>query len=320
MSVMRRRQALLTGALLAVCGCASTISTSPNPGTAPAIQTVAAQSGLKRGLYVLSSSGIDGFPTVNRQNKGPFCSLGGIASGVGSIAFDRKGDMIVPDYDSSTITVYGAPTTSDACGKIVGVIQDPFGQPVDAASLDAATGRIVVIAQQQVDLCSLRHGCTKKLGADLLTAAASIALSPDGDCWAEADATSGPGVLYYFKGCNSDGQRTSGYYGGGDNYGGLDVDKYGNIVSIFANYHNTPAIYVYSGCNPTCEPVSGPLPLVGTGTYGHLNKDSTEFAVADTQFSSIDVYKYSPTSLRFEYSFNGGLSGIIGVAYNPRAK
>jgi hypothetical protein len=127
-------------------------------------------------------------------------------------------------------------------------------------------------------------------------------------------------VLYYFKGCNSDGQLTTGYYGDGDNYGGLDIDKYGNIVSIYANYHNTPAVYVYSGCNPTCAPVSGPLPLVGNGTYGHLNNDSTEFAVADTQFSSIDVYKFTPTSLRFEYSFNGGLSGIEGVAYNPRAK
>ena len=222
--------------------------------------------------------------------------------------------------NSSTITVYGAPTIRQACGKIIGMIQDSFSQPTDAASLNAVTGRIVVAANQEVDVCSLRHGCTKRLNAPFLNFSASIAVSHDGDCWAEADEASGPGVLYYFKGCNSDGQLTSGFYGGGDNYGGLDIDKYGNIVSIFANFHNTPAVYVYSGCNPTCAPVSGPLPLVGNGTYGHLNKDSTAFAVADTQFSSIDVYKFTPTSLRFEYSFNGGLSGIEGVAYNPRAK
>ncbi len=222
---------------------------------------------------LLSSSGIDGFPTNNRKNDGPFCSLGGISSGVQSIAFDRKGNMIGPDYNSSTITVNGAPTKRQACGKVVGMIQDSFSQPTDAASLDAATGRIVVIANREVNVCSLRHGCTKRLNAPFLNLSASIALSHDGDCWAEADEASGPGVLYYFK-----------------------------------------------GCNPICAPVSGPLPLVGNGTYVHLNKDSTGSAVADTQFSSIDVYKFKPTSLHFEYSFNGGLSGIEGVAYNPRAK
>ncbi|MEO7201551.1 MAG: hypothetical protein ABI431_02570 [Candidatus Tumulicola sp.] len=320
MSVISQGRALLAGVLLASCGCASTVTSSPNLQNVQAIPSVAAQSGLKRGLYVLSSSGIAGFPTNNRKNNGPFCSLDNSTDGVGSIAFDRKGNLIVSNFTSSTITVYGAPSTHEACGKIIGVMQDPFGQPVDAASVNAATGRIVVIAEQQVDICSLRHGCTKRLGAGLLTAAASIALSRNGDCWAEADAPSGPGVLYYFKGCNSDGQLTTGYYGGSDNYGGLDIDNYGNIVSIFANYHNTPAVYVYSGCNPVCAPVSGPLPLVGNGTYGHLNKDSTELAVADTQLSSIDVYKFSPTSLRFEYSFTGGLSGIAGVAYNPRAQ
>ncbi len=174
--------------------------------------------------------------------------------------------MIVPDYNSSTITVYGAPAMGEACGKIIGVIQDPFRQPVDAASLDAVTGRIVVAAFGEVDVCSLRHGCTKSLQASYLDEVASVALSRDGD------------------------------------------------------YHNSPALYVYAGCNPTCAPISAPLPLVGNGTYGHLNKDSTEFAVADTQFSTIDVYKFTPTSLHFEYSFNGGLSGIEGVAYNPRAK
>ncbi|MGA2760118.1 MAG: hypothetical protein ABSF08_07380 [Candidatus Cybelea sp.] len=153
-----------------------------------------------------------------------------------------------------------------------------------------------------------------------LDAPASIALSRRGDCWAEGDEASGPGTLDYFKGCNSAGQVTTGYYGGGDNYGGLDIDKDGNIVSIFANYHNSPAVYVYSGCNPACTTLSGPLPLHGNGTYGHLNKDSAEFAAADSQYSSIDVYKYSPSSLTYEYSFDSGLSSVDSVAFNPRAE
>jgi hypothetical protein len=178
----------------------------------------------------------------------------------------------------------------------------------------------VVAAAQQVDICSLRSGCTSSLVGPYLDAPASIALSRNGDCWAEGDETSGPGTLDYFKGCNSEGQVTTGYYGGGDNYGGIDIDKYGNIASIFANYHNSPALYVYSGCNPACAMLSGPLALRGNGTYGHLNKDSTEFAAADAQYSSIDIYKYSPTSLTYEYSSNSGFSGVYGLAFNPRAE
>lgn len=310
---------MLASAVLMLCGCAVTATTPLNPQDEKASKA-AAPLGLKRGLYVLASSYVYGFPANNRDNAPAFCSVGGITYPAGNIAFDTKGRMIVPDYASSTITVYAAPTISRACGEVLGVIRDPYGQPVDAASLDAVKGRIVVAAAQQVDICSLRRGCTRSLAAPNLDAAASIALSRNGDCWAEGDEVSGPGTLDYFKGCNSAGQVTTGYEGGGDNYGGLDVDKYGNIISIFANYHNSPALYVYSGCTPACTMLSGPLPLHGTGSYGHLNKDSTEFAAADSQYSSIDIYKYSPTSLTYEYSFDGGLSEVDGVAFNPRAE
>jgi hypothetical protein len=322
---------MLASAILVLFGCAVAATTPLNPQDAQGVQSfrtgrdrlplskAGATHGLKRGLYVLASSNVYGFPANNRDNRPPFCSLRGITYPAGNIAFDTKGRMIVPGA-SSTITVYAAPTKRNACGKMLGVIQDPYGQPVDAASLDAVSGRIVVVAAQQVDICSLRRGCARPFSGPYLDTPASIALSRNGDCWAEGDETSGPGILDYFKGCDSVGQVTTGYYGGGDNYGGLDIDKYGNIVSVFANYHNSPALYVYSGCTPACTMLSGPLPLHGNGTYGHLNKDSTEFAAADSQYSSIDVYKYSPSSLTYEYSFDSGLSSVGGVAFNPRAE
>lgn len=330
MRVRDSRRSMIACVVLTMCGCAVTVAPPGNPqgtqalrafqtqGDAPTASR-AATLGLKRGLYVLTSSYVYGFPADNRENGPAFCSLGGFTYPADNVEFDTNGHLIVPDYASSTITVYAAPTVSRACGQILGVIRDPFGQPLDAASLDAVSGRIVAVAQGQVDVCSLRRGCTKSLAAPYLGAPASVALSRDGDCWAEGDAPSGPGTLYYFKGCNTAGQLTSGYQGGGDNYGGLDIDKYGNIVSIFANYHNSPALYVYSGCAPACTMRSGPLPLRGTGTYGHLNKDSTEFAAADSQYSEVDVYKYSPTSLTYEYAFNRGLSSVYGAAFNPRA-
>ncbi len=41
---------------------------------------------------------------------------------------------------------------------------------------------------------------------------------------------------------------------------------------------------------------------------------------ADFEFGQVDVYKYGPTSLTYEYSFNNGLSAsddVEGVAVNP---
>jgi hypothetical protein len=331
---MDESRAMVAGAVLVLCGCTVTATPALNPqDTRPAQSLQAgedalplpnggAPGGLKRGLYVLASSNIYGFPANSRDNKPPFCSFTSPSNPPSNnIAFDTKGRMIVPSYAAATIAVYAAPTSPKACGKLVGVIRDPYGQPVDAASVDAVSGRIVVAADpEQVDVCTLRRGCTKSFDAPNLDPIASIALSRNGDCWAEGDGVSGPGTLDYFKGCDGAGQGTTGYFGDGDNYGGLDIDKHGNIVSILANYHNSPAVYVYSGCNPACSTLGGPLPLRGNGTYGRLNEDSTEFAAADYQNSSIDVYKYSPRSLTFEYSFSSGLSDVEGVAFNPSAQ
>ncbi len=60
-------------------------------------------------------------------------------------------------------------------------------------------------------------------------------------------------------------------------YGGLDIDKNGNIVAISAFDSN---VYVYSGCNPACTLVGGPFPMHGEAVFGHLNKQSMTFALA----------------------------------------
>ena len=121
------------------------------------------------------------------------------------------------------------------------------------------------------------------------------------------------------------GQLTQGFPATGE-AGGLDIDSRGNLVLINSGVvnHGAPAVYVEAGCDPKCMLVAGPLPMQGTGFYGHLNKDSTEFAAADSQNGTIDVYAYSPTSLTYMYSFGNGLqsgsTGVGGVAYNPRSK
>jgi len=131
----------------------------------------------------------------------------------------------------------GRPTTD--CS---GVTKGEAGEGEGSCEPRSVSGRIVVSADsEQVDICSVRRGCTKSLSAPYLDLVASVALSRNGDCWAEGDDTSGPGTLIY--------QRCA----------------------------------------------AARFPLRGNGTYGHLNKGSTEFAAANSQNSSIDIYKYSPT-------------------------
>ncbi len=60
----------------------------------------------------------------------------------------------------------------------------------------------------------------------------------------------------------------------------------------------------------------------GEATFGHLNAASTKLVTGDFQYDRIDVYDYSPTKVRFAYSFNRGLSPselVEGAAFNPRS-
>ena len=57
--------------------------------------------------------------------------------------------------------------------------------------------------------------------------------------------------------------------------------------------------------------------------FGHLNQRSAGFVAADYQFSQIDVYKYNPTNVQYEYSFNNGLqvsNEVQNAAFNPPSK
>ncbi len=95
-------------------------------------------------------------------------------------------------------------------------------------------------------------------------------------------------------------------------YGGLDIDKNGNLVAISAF---TSQMYVYSGCDPACTLVGGPFSMQGEAVFGHLNKQSMTFCAGDFSTAGMDVYYYSPSALTYWYSFNNGLC----PASNPKA-
>ncbi len=280
------------------------------------------------------SSIINGYHHHNTGNGPPVCSLG--ASYANTIAVDGKGNLIDPDGGTRTIIVYRGP---GMCGPEVGAVADGFGQPADAASMDAANGTIVVgnifdnVARSHgpshgtssgfasISLCTLANGCTVNLSNPNMFLVAGVALANDGDCWASGTDSSGSGTLFYFAGCSEEGQIATGFHN--VSYGGLDIDKNGNLVSIDLGTSGSSSLWVYRGCNPACTLVGGPFPLLGQTVFGHLNEQSMAFVTGDFEFGQLDIYDYSPTSLTYSYSINNGFSPseeVEGAAYNPRSK
>lgn len=266
---------------------------------------------------------INGYTHNNQANNPPICQLG--ASYPNSVAVDGKQNLIDPDGGSRSVIVYQGP---GMCGSEVGSVADGFGQPADASSMDAANGTIVVgnIFDNSglpgtISLCTLASGCNTNLSNPAMFEVAGVAQANNGDCWASAIDSSGFPTLTYFAGCSGSGQVASGF----DNvfYGGLDIDKAGNLVSVDLIGSGTGSIWVYSGCNPSCSLVGGPFPLQGETVFGHLNKQSMAFVAGNVAAGSLDIYSYSPTSLTYMYSITNGFSPseeVEGAAYNPRSE
>ncbi|MFZ0030512.1 MAG: hypothetical protein WAK84_01395 [Candidatus Cybelea sp.] len=277
---------------------------------------------VNEGLYVTEFDGIsvEGYPINNRGNKPPLCTVRSVRPS--DVAVDGKGNLLVPNLVAATVLVLKGP---GICGAQTGSVADPYGSPSDvAAGSDATTGKFIIGNNVgpggdnpgSVSVCTLKGGCTINLVA-VVQYVGGVALAKNGDCW-----DSGQDVLYhadlvYHRGCAKSSKRAEHFLN--RYYGGLDIDNQGHMVSISSG---DAKLYVYSGCNPTCSLVGGPFALRGSPFFGHLNASSTRLAVGNGATNEVDVYSYSPTNVRFLYSFNKGLprGDVSGATYNPRSK
>jgi hypothetical protein len=283
-----------------------------------------------KGLYVNQFYGfaVLAYQNKNTGNNPAFCNVPtGSGSGVNGIDVDGAGNLITPmaanGSGAHAVTVWQGP---GMCGPELGTFLDQYGQPSDAASFNAATGTIIVgnifdnsSLAGSISICTLSGGCTANLtNSTTMYKVAGVALAANGDCWASAEDYSGAGPLTYFAGCTGAGVQATGFMN--TDYGSLEFDKNGNLVSIDKLGQQ---LWIYSGCNPACTVVGGPFPLIGESVFGSLNKQSMAFMAGDRTNGQVDVYYYSPTSLTYWYSFNNGLTptgAVEGVAYNPAAK
>lgn len=320
----------IIAAAATVAGCGSG-SASPSMlvpnGIRPRVQAPARATAVpdvgRKGLYVSNASEVLGFRAIPRRNRPRTCTVQGAPGG--GIAVDGRGNLIEADGGSRTIRIFQGPKM---CGPEIGSFGDQYGQPSDVASANAATGAIVVAnifdtsGAGSISVCTLAGGCTRNLTNPAMYEVAGVAQAKNGDCWASALDSSGFATLTYFVACAGSGQVATGFKNA--SYGGLDIDKDGNLVSVDLIGAGSGALWVYKGCNPGCKLVAGPFALEGETVFGHLDNDSTKFAGADFEFGQVDIYRYSTKSLSYEYSFNNGFGGsssdVEGVAYNPRSK
>ncbi len=306
--------------ILAGCGAGSSYGAMTPKATQLPLRGTAVADAFRRGLYVTAGDTIYGYRIKHGKVRGPACTVKG-GNYPGPVAVDAAGDLVASAGGSRSVTVYKGPRM---CGPELGSLSDPYGQPADVASNDAATGTIAVAnifdtsGAGSISICKLAGGCIKNLTNANMYEVAGVAMTNNGDCWASATNSLGTATLTYFKKCSGSGMAATGYKN--VYYGGLDIDSQGNLVAIDAF---SPALWVYKGCNPACAMVGGPFPLLDDCVFGHLNEQSTTFACGDYVLGQIDVYYYSPTSLTYWYSFNNGLGvsdDVSGVAYNPRSR
>ncbi|MFY9718515.1 MAG: hypothetical protein WAK16_02620 [Candidatus Cybelea sp.] len=279
-----------------------------------------------KGIYVsaLFGSHLYGFPKNNSANADPLCSVP--ALGVQGFGVDNSGNLIVPQAFSGIYVVEG-PTMCG--GTVLGTITDPFGEPVDASAVNAATGNIVVAnlfdtagGPGSASVCTLASGtCSINLTNPGMHSVAGVAMDSAGDCWADGINSSDAAVLVYFAGCTGSGQVTTGFTN--VFYGGVDIDSQGNLVttSLFGPFARLPStVNVYSGCKPACTLLSSTF-LIGLSAYGHIGKQNARYVTTDLEFGDVEVYMYKKTGLSPYYSFTGGLPCVLvlceAAAYDP---
>ena len=281
----------------------------------------------KKGTYVseFDATSLFGYATNNKGNNGPICMIQGVAF-INDIGVDGQGNLMLPNPGSgseNTLDIHQGPTM---CGKLIGSIADPYGQPSDATSPNAVTGQIALgnlvgnsSSAGSLSICTFKGGCATNLTNSTYFHVGGVAMSNAGDCWIDVKTSaSGGAELVYYKGCAGSGTIASGFKQ--TYYGGIDIDKSGNLVIIDDMAEN---VYIYSGCAPSCTVVGGPFALKGESFWGKLNFANNQFTAVDRTDGLVDVYSYSTKNMKFLYSYDGGLSaGLLpnGVAVNPRSK
>jgi hypothetical protein len=332
-----RRTGLCSVAALALLAGCSSNATSPATSASTVwplvrfhgdgkLHGVPAPKSAQNGIYVSEyyASNVVGYPQKNVKKSKPTCTNPWTSSDVNDISVDGTGALLVSDGGAETVDIGTGP---GMCGAESHSVSEIYGLPTDATSYDAAKDTIVVgnfrdnpglAYPGSVSVCTVAKECTSNLTNSAILGVVGVVLDKNGNCWASSESPTGAAVLVYFAGCAGAGTLATNFQD--TSFGGLIMDTSGNLVSIDETANGVGQIWVYKGCNPACTLVGGPFPMNGESVYGHLNAKGDRLAIADVVYGQVDIYSYSPTSVKYLYSFNKGMRAsyeVQGVAYNP---
>jgi hypothetical protein len=305
---LRLASAVCTAIVLAGC--------TANNGSAPPLSRPAwwreAPAAASVGVYVGQANGssdgiIFGYPSTNKSNKAPICSIGSQNFDQSQIAVDASGNVYSPDLETSTINIY-APD----CGSLVASVNDPYGSDVDVAV--GSHGTFYGVGGTHVSVCTL-SGCTSELTDSSIKQLETAVVDSGGNVWASYYNQSGVPSLIVWILKTKNSQIMNGY-ANQNTPGDLMFDDRGELVSLQTRFTH---VYVYN-CDVYEAICFKPKThtLQASSLFGSLNAANTDLQVTDYANDSVDVYSYP--SLKYKYSYSNGLMptySVQGIAQVP---
>jgi hypothetical protein len=152
------------------------------------------------GIYASNvyASEMWGYPNPNKSNSGRVCTLGSTSrplTGINGFGTDPKGYVIVPWVLSYSGQLLGyIYVFKPNCVGPVWQAADNNGQPGDAYSSNAASGKVVVAELKvkggstgAISICEYKVGCGKSFSNKAVTGyGGGVAMAANGDCWLSA--------------------------------------------------------------------------------------------------------------------------------------
>jgi WD40 repeat protein len=275
-----------------LAGCSSSTTLGTPSATAAGTAAVSRDAG---GLIYASSYGSN---TVNYYDKGtgpnnPVAgSLSGSFSNPWGMAVDKSGDLYVANAEDRNVLVYAKGSTSPTS-----TLNDPSDFPCDVAvgsdgTVYVANGSGPIGASGNVLI--YKAGSTnpgQQLSNSHFLHVAGVALDKNGNVFAsyngQADGTGGVVEFHAPKFLNTTNMHVKLGYAGGVGFDGkghlLVIDQEGPTLNVYNVGKRKPV---------------AKLTLPGTSWFFAFNEDSTQLYVADSQLGEIDIFRYTPTSLK----------------------
>lgn len=261
-----------------------------------------------------AASTVSAYPTQNRKNGAPVCSVGPVDASQG-ISVDKKGTLYVTSaFNGDKL---GVATFAPNCGVAGMIYYDSDGIPSDVVA-DAAklyVSNEINTGQSPPTLPVYAIGGNGNPEAELfdptVTEGVGVAFNSNHDLfWSTKNVWSGGGQVVKFRRARMPGVVLRVTKLGSDTAGGVLVDNANNLLFID---QTTKTVNVYAP--PYHARPFSRIGLKGGATFCALPPAQKELYCLDNQYGAVDVYSYPKGT--YAYSWTNGIEekeAPLGIA------